>query len=148
MASRDEQAIETCDKDNTTTLPWWWLRMVTFFQNGEQQNWQRLGEEARARGFLEENESELGRKKGVGTSWGKKKKAFSGKAFRGSEKHPQVWILCKYFIQFFSFSLFFIILPCYLSIICCGLGFVEAEFISYLLYFVHFLVFFIPPIND
>ena len=95
---------------------------------------------------MEENESELGRENGVGTSW--EKKAFNEEAFRGPEEHPQVWILCKSLIHFFSFSLLFIILPCYLSIICCGLGFVEAEFISYLLYFVHFLVFFIPPIND
>ena len=49
--------------------------------------------------FLEENESELGRENGVGTSW--EKKAFNEEAFRGSEEHPQVWILCKSLIHFF-----------------------------------------------
>ena len=96
---------------------------------------------------MEENESELGRENGVGTSW-EKKKAFNEEAFKGLEEHPQVWILCKSLIHFFSFSLLFIILPCYLSIICCGLGLVEAKFVSYLLYFVPFLFSMISPIND
>ena len=43
MASRGEQAVETCGKDITTST-WWWL-METFLLNGEQWNNWRLARE-------------------------------------------------------------------------------------------------------
>ena len=95
---------------------------------------------------------DFGERAGEGVSWSREKnyrrqvvgskEKESLPIFGGSEEHLQVWILSRFLIHSFSFSLFFIISSCYLSIVCCGLGFVESEFVSYLLCFIPFLVFF------